>query len=224
MTKLSDTDFQHPQEYRTPTRLNIRELLTGDINRLAFVPRYSTTFLIRSENVAEHTAMVSIYCLMIARWVRKNTPLKIDLAKLLGRAAIHDLEEVRSGDVNRTYKHYDRTLHHRMNEVSEELLGESLSRVMQMDEGFVGWMLGGWREAKDNTPEGRILAFADMLQTVSFLSREWQLGNKTVIEPPVSLLHHFREMDSSNFDFLRPLVDQTWEFIQQTFGKEADNG
>lgn len=198
-------------------KMNLAELICGDVNRLSYVPRYSTTFLIRSENVAEHTALVSLYCVFIARWVESNTPIKIDMGKLMVRAAIHDLEEVRSGDTNRTYKHYDQLLRTKMNEVSGELLAESIAKILPRDEGFTQRTLLEWQNSKDDSPEGRILSLADFLQALSFISREYALGNRSVTEPPVSLPHHFKELEEPSFDFLRPLVDQARRYITDTF-------
>lgn len=224
--------------------LNIREMISGNPIRLRYVFRYSTSRVGCPESVAEHSFFVAFFCLLIGRWVEgayEAQPEKFALTciscgiptprpnmeVLLERALVHDLEEARSGDVPRPFKYSSPELRELLERASREAFKQVLDDVVveppSGDGGCYDYsdrdiLLEVWETAKDNSMEGRILAFADFLAVLGFMVQEAQHGGNR------SIAHHMKDMDvyfagfsKHDYDFLRPLVDQAAELIKEIF-------
>ena len=76
---------------------------------------------------------------------------------------------------------------------------------------------GIWEDAKDETPEGRILEFADFLCVLGFFNHEHEGGNRTVHNHIQDMQGYFHIFHDKRFDFIRPLVDQSSLLMQEIF-------
>ena len=206
--------------------LNIREMLTGNPARLRYVFRYSTSRVQHPESVAEHSFYVAFYCLMIWRWLEDNSPDEINThydsgkGELLERALLHDLEEARTGDFPRPFKHSNTSLKEMLSDASRMAMSDILERLVGSGQQKCD-MFDIWDDAKYEDIPGLILEFADFLAVLSFMCEEGAgAGNRSISE-------HVREMDkyfdifaSEKFDFIRPLIDQTIEIMKEVFPGE----
>jgi len=94
----------------------------------------------------------------------------IDLGVLLERALVHDLDESLTGDVLRTVKYGHPGLKQSLDEVSVRLLS-TLEDELSID------ILTAWRAAKTDDVEGDIIKVVDLLQVITYISEEINLGN-----------------------------------------------
>jgi len=155
-------------------------MLTGSIKRLAHVNRYSSLPVVRRENVAEHTCFVSIFCLLIGKDLQERG-WGVDYEKLLKSSLLHDIDESLSGDFLRCVKYGVPGL--------KTLLDEASHGFMRDIAGQIGIdLIPDWKDAKDGSLEGNILAVADLLGVVSYILEEFAAGNR-------HLLYILKEVD-----------------------------
>lgn len=191
--------------------LDLRELLIGYSVRLRYVNRFSTCRVMNPETVAEHSFFVAYYALMLVQWCEatissKCISLDIDRGKLLTRALVHDIDEAITGDVPRTFKYSDEKLRQMLNTVASQGV-EKLANKLWPSNPISLSMSENWKNAKDNTPEGRIIEFADFLSVLSYLYEEIRASNFIMREHVSSMQEYYDKFKHSDYDFLRPLVE-----------------
>lgn len=145
-----------------------------DLNmKMASISRYSQTHLIMNESVLEHTGCVSIMCYFIA----KSIDAKINIGELLTRAAIHDIDEIVTGDIPTTTKYKNPDITKAIKFVESENMSELSYNILGSAELF-----NTWGNAKDDTIEGAILATADLLAVLYKLWQETVLYNNRTMK------------------------------------------
>lgn len=204
--------------------LNIRYMLEGTPVRMRYTMRWATSRVSFPENVAEHSWFVCFYAMMIARWYVRvaigNEAFQNNfLGKVLQRAVLHDIEEARSGDIHRPFKHSTPELKKAMFNAAKEAAVQTLVPLTnggsQSNE-----LLDIWENAKDDSYAGRIVRFADLLAVLAFIKQEGKDGLKHLYLD--TLLPHFKEMEMAEFEFIRPLVTQAKIFMEETLnGKDV---
>ncbi len=194
------------------TNIDMRALLTGDVNRLRYITRYSTSLVLHRENVAEHSYYVSLYAMFISRWVDTNSSMNFDSdcqIEVLRRCLLHDIDECRTGDFQRPFKYRRPELKEAMDDAAAEEFSEAIAQIFPEDERYVRLLSLDWQDAKDDTIVGCIVAFADYLSVISHLYAEVSCANLSVMQHYKSLCQYTHRFDDHKFDFIRPLVDQT---------------
>jgi len=170
-----DVREEHPEG-----TLNIRAMLTGSIKRLAHVYRFSSLPVIRRENVAEHTCFVSIFCLLIGKDLEQRG-WNVDYEKLLKNSLLHDIDESLSGDFLRCVKYGIPGLKQLLDEASHGFM-KDIGDQLKID------LIPDWKDAKDESLEGSVLAVADLLGVISYVLEEFAGGNR-------HLLYILKEVD-----------------------------
>lgn len=155
-------------------------------------------------------------------------------ANLLQRALLHDLEEARSGDFPRPFKRSSPQLEAMLGEASLHAFRQVMSALGNIhldDADKVGpdittakasvWKeyCNCWLEAKDPSPQGLILEFADFLAVLSFLMGEGLgSGNHSIQEHVADMDTYFEKFSCSpEYDFIRPLIDQAAVLMKEVF-------
>jgi 5'-deoxynucleotidase YfbR-like HD superfamily hydrolase len=193
--------------------LDIREMLGGDTARLRYIKRFSTCRTVSTETVAEHTAFVVIYSALIATWCRENNvEPEVDLGLLLRRAALHDIEESRTGDFPRTFKHRTPVLRDAVEHAAKV---EALEVFKQLtdDEKVQDELFRAWAHAKDDTIEGKILEFSDFLSALAFVVEEKKVGNFCLSQHTGTFSKYLEKFTKTDYNFLRPLVRQAQQLV-----------
>jgi putative hydrolases of HD superfamily len=202
--------------------MNLRELLNGDCNRLRYVTRYSTAFVAQKESAAEHIYFVTLYSFCIAEWVESNTHYHVDKLLLLKRAILHDLEEARTGDIYRPFKHSNPDLRELMEQqglvefkhIMTHVFSDSLRHDSLQRELSDCWLL-----AKDEASiEGLILSFADYLSVLGFMWNEAHIANSTMHIHYDSMYEYAQRFEKEKYEVIRPLVNQAKELWEEVFG------
>jgi len=184
-------------------------MLIGMPTRLRYVNRFSTCRVIKQESVAEHCFFVALYSLIISKWVADNcknlAPLNVQ--EILARALLHDLDEAATGDVPRFFKYSDPALKTHLDEVAAEGVYQ-IAKKLWDNAGAIGWIVFSWRAAKNDTPEGRILEFADFLSVLSYSWEEVRQSNIIMKEHLTDMVGYYQRFTTKDFNFLRPLVEE----------------
>jgi 5'-deoxynucleotidase YfbR-like HD superfamily hydrolase len=200
--------------------LDLKALLTGSVTCTRNVLRYSIFPRHHAESVAEHSYFTALYAVVILKWLKVYPTEKYEQPNaetVLARALLHDVDESQSGDFVRRFKHSDPELKDLLHRVSRRFV---LKVMVQLDPchtgpgtGDVGYtMVQHWDNAKDHTIEGRIVAFADYLSVLSYIAQELELGNRRMLETMSELSHYGASFNGSEYDFIRPLVEQAQRF------------
>lgn len=162
--------------------LDINAALFGTIRRMHAVQRYSSLPVLRPENVAEHSWQVAMLSYMIGLDVREREHgWTVNMELLLSKAICHDLSEVLSGDIIRSFKHSSPEVSSAINRADEinmrklliELSGDPAWQNSRWSDVWIAWA-----NAKGTSRESGIVALADMLCVVSYCQEEHALGNR----------------------------------------------
>lgn len=204
--------------------LNLRDVLTGHASRLRYIKRFGTCRVTHPESVAEHSYYVCLYAYLVAEWVWIHVPLPIGqrswdglLGDVLSKAVFHDLEECRSGDFPRPFKHSDPKLRVMLEEAAVTAMEQVASPWTPGNPDMIKRHRDLWAAAKDRTFAGRIVAFADYLSCLSYLAQELIDNNHSMLEHTREMVAYTTEFDDKSYHFLRPLVDQAKEIIKEVF-------
>ena len=181
-------------------------------SRMSAIDRYSQTRLVNPESVLEHTGWVCFTCLMIADELMQNGE-HIDLGKLMSSAAIHDVEEIITGDIPSPTKYSSPEMTARLKQFEDKSARELLS----------GSMYAIWRNAKQGK-EGFIVELADKLAVVYKIQQETEeFGNNTLrghtdrIIPVLKSLYNKQTNDSviDNNNIIFNIIDEAIEICQK---------
>jgi 5'-deoxynucleotidase YfbR-like HD superfamily hydrolase len=144
------------------------------IQKLSNVQRYSQAALSKSENVLEHSALVSLIALHIANSLIADGVKNIDIGKIVIKCLIHDIEESEIGDIASPAKYHNENIASSIKEMEKAIAREIF------EESGIASMYSTWATAKKyNT--GVIVAFADSLTVLIKTHDEIVLrGNKTL--------------------------------------------
>ncbi len=204
-------DHVPPDPYHS-TSINMHTMLTGDVNRLRYIVRYSTSPVLHRENVAEHSYYVSLYGMFLCRWVKMNTTEGLDPfdeLTVLRRCLLHDMDEARTGDFQRPFKYRRPALKLAMDMAAGDEFKEIITELFVNDPEYVSLMVDHWEDDKDETRIGRIVSFADYLSVISYLHTEVSYANIFLAQHYESLCEYSHRFDGPEYDFLRPLINQT---------------
>lgn len=203
----------------TTSKINLRELLTGGPARLRYVYRYSTARVQHPETVAEHSHFVALYSLLIGKWVQYTQGYDVDMARLLERAIIHDLEEAVSGDFPRPFKYSTPELRAMLERASSAAMTQLVNKVTGVCTPISARLIETWHDAKDDTIEGRIVEFADFLGVMSFMMEEKAgNGNHSIERHCGDMDEYFQKFRGPKFAFLADLVHQAHVMMEEMFG------
>lgn len=197
--------------------MNLKALLTGDVNRLRYVTRYSSIFTLHKENVAEHSFYVGFYAMIIGSELNYRCRVTagenyVDMGKLLSKALIHDLEESRTGDVTRSFKHSSEALRVLIEERSKS---EVETAIQDLDLDSRHELQDYWNDSKDDSIEGRIIAFCDFLSVLSYMIFELNASNHTMWHQHETMIKYTQKFDDQKFDFIREWVNEAKEMTME---------
>lgn len=158
--------------------VNIFKIITGRLSRMSYVNRYSSFPVNRRENVAEHSYWVAVIAHIIALELIEQGE-RVSVEHVLKYALWHDVSEVVSGDVIRSYKHSNDAIREAMKDADED---NTYQLIRNQDFGSTALeVLSCWKYAKaDTTLEGQIVAFADMAAVAFYCREEDRSGNRAI--------------------------------------------
>jgi 5'-deoxynucleotidase YfbR-like HD superfamily hydrolase len=170
---------------------------------MSCISRYSQSYLLKPENVLEHTGFVAMLAYSIGvRLVIAGE--RIDFGKLLSKAVVHDMDEVITGDIPKTTKYANSTLSSLIHQFEDENMQKVSADVFCSMKPYIDW-----KEAKDDTKEGMIIRLCDSLAVVYKAWHEWIfLGNRSIKEFVLSVRESIDRMSFNLELFEKPEVMQ----------------
>ena len=141
---------------------------------LAHVVRFNGNPQHFPESVAEHSFYTAYFASVVLFFLKKAGE-KVDEAKVLKMALIHDVEEGFSGDIVSPFKHFNKEIMLAIEKVNEETIGfmfENLPKELHNE------YLKIWKEeSAQDAIESQVVKLADRLSLVSKCYEEMKVGN-----------------------------------------------
>jgi len=146
------------------------------LRRMAALSRFSQTHLVKSESVLEHTGFVCIFSMFLVHDLQACGE-DIDLSVVMEKAAIHDLDEIITGDIPRPTKYYNDAIRDAIERISSTNMGKIAENISCMPT----LLHRTWHTAKDEK-EGLIVSIADLAAVIYKAWQEFNLyGNRSII-------------------------------------------
>ena len=123
------------------------------------INRFSNRKLSVTDSDAQHTIRLQLYLLETHR----NVGNVFDLRKACFKALVHDLDEIGCSDVSRLFKYHDEEILKNIRRVSKEMLEEC---------DIPNEIIEEIENSKDDSIEGKLIEFFDVLDAYSTLNRE----------------------------------------------------
>jgi len=154
----------------------MKNQLLNILLNLQYIKRYSTHRVNCSQSVAAHSHVVICLAAIIAECEnarRGENEEKLDMLAIYSKAAWHDVPESMLGDIPAPTKNFDDEMRAKTKQIETKLFDEALLHLP--------------REAKKNIRratlnckdgiEGEIIALADLLERLIYLTEERRSGN-----------------------------------------------
>jgi 5'-deoxynucleotidase YfbR-like HD superfamily hydrolase len=136
------------------------------------IKRYSRDRLLKEESVLCHTGWICTWLIIAGQDYERFTGERIDWGKMLQRAAVHDMDEIGTGDIPRLTKYASEALR-----ASIGLLEEA--SIFTLEEHLGTSLMTFWASSKDESDEGKLLHLADLASVVYKARDEIEnLGNR----------------------------------------------
>lgn len=180
-------------------RINLMEMLTGNLQRLRYVIRFSTCHRVHNESVAEHSFYVAMFTKLIGmESIASGTTPNLDLELAISRALMHDVEEARTGDFPRPFKHSTPGLKESLDRASSEAYRQCFNSIfdncnLKME------LHNQWRYAKTNPQEGSLVEFADYLSVLAYIYQEIRGSNSTMAEHLIEMQKYQHIFETPEF-------------------------
>lgn len=147
-----------------------------DARNLMELKRYQNKFMFKRRSVAEHMWSVAKIAEGLAIWEERKFLNKVDMGLLLERAINHDVIEKVTGDIIATTKKRTKQMQIALAEIELIAFEEEIQADIPVSwrGRFKGYMLN----PKEDDIEGKILAAADIIDTILEAVEEVKLGNK----------------------------------------------
>lgn len=170
------------------------------------VRRWSQIHCAREESSLEHTAAVALIALKIAN----ECPYDVNVAKLLTKALLHDMEETITGDIMTPVKYHDEELTKAIKSFEREA-GKTVAEKV-----FGDWSYEYWLNAKDHTVEGSIIRIADKAAVVYKFKQEISLGNSSFCQYEENIWNALHEIKcETKFIDLYPYIHELMDILQE---------
>lgn len=182
--------------------IDLNEYMTN-VDGLRNLVRYQSAPRVSSETVAEHSYYVAAYVLKLHNYY------EFDLKKALTMAILHDYAETFISDVPHPIKKQFPLIEQELNKAEHKIISEHISSE------FACW-IDGFNNT--DTPEGCIVAFADILSVIAYAKYEIGLGNSKYMKDVLdrAKIRVYRVIDMCE-KFLYPNVDNgiIYELIEE---------
>lgn len=196
----------------------IYQFLTWDLFTMSDIQRYSWAKVIIKENLAEHSYYVSVLADLITEDLIKRYPQKeINRLNVLRFALYHDYEEVYTWDIVTPVKYKSDEFRKGLEHLWKILLNEGVKNNFINNEHIwerIRLSNSEYGIKKDKDLENRIVKFADLLQSLSYVVKEVNLWN-SYMEIKVKRIIKTMINKYSTSHYFRPYIKDLFEIIKQ---------
>lgn len=142
--------------------------------KLELIHRFNTTFRIKNESVASHTFFVMLISRELCKKYEEKFHAHLDLLKIYEMGLIHDIPEMKLGDVT----HEVKMQHAEIKTAIDNCEISELRKIFSADDGRSEYMYTEF--TNNNNIETRIVHLADVLSVILYIENEMSLGNRNV--------------------------------------------
>ena len=141
----------------------------------------------------------------------KHEDLKLfDVSEIVKRALLHDLEESVTGDILYPLHNKSPRFKEKLDDVRNMCVDQELFE--ELPEKLRKYYIRLWKTSKDNTKEGKMIAFADKFEILMFSIQELDIGNKCFYEV------YNNAVDIINLRFFFASAHPVIQEIRSTYG------
>lgn len=133
----------------------LKELTAFD--KLSNIKRFPTAKMLKQRSVADHIIGCNSIAIVLYKWF-KLKGVNFDLQNVIYRIALHDLPEIKTGDIKQPIKHSSKELLDAINKLEEEFVGNTMLAYIASD-------IMNAKDTKDL--EGFIVCLCDILQCMT---------------------------------------------------------
>jgi len=154
----------------------MKNQLLNILLNLQYIKRYSTHRVNYPQSVAAHSHVVTCLAAIIAECEnarREENEEKLDMLAIYSKATWHDVPEAMLGDIPAPTKHFDDEMRNKIGEIEKKLFDEALLHLPREAKKNIR---RATLNCKDGT-EGEIIALADLLERLIYLTEERRSGN-----------------------------------------------
>lgn len=177
-------------------RKAINKLSNPDIYKLSEIIRYSNKIKIKNENVAEHSFYVVYNTMNICNYFNLDKDTRF---KALEFAAIHDVPEMLTGDINFDIKFNNPDLNKLLYGLELHLMEQNLPEFVELYQLYS-------LEKRSETLPSLVVELADRISALQYMLREMELGNQS------SEMEMMRERQE---DLISETIDKIKEKIKE---------
>ncbi len=139
---------------KTPTVINAFSMIA----QADSIRRYSRDRVLVEESVMAHTGWCAMWCVFMGKQFERETNQTLNWGELLFKCAVHDLDEIGTGDIPRTTKYATPQVHRALDIVATGFVF-MLERQLEVRPGDLSHP---WMHAKHPTLEGWMIKYADI--------------------------------------------------------------
>lgn len=167
--------------------------------QISSVRRFSTVFLAKDENIAEHSCAVALLCYTIYFDVLNNTSHSlpancledIDINLVMRHAILHDLDEIVTGDITRNTKYMNEEIHAAIDKTSTYAIA-FISKVFGEHFNDINY------KHCLNEKMASFIKAVDFLTVLYKIDWEISLGNNDIIDMCPEIIKFSNEIKSKN--------------------------
>ena len=191
-----------------------------ETRKLMELKRYQNRFMFKRRSVAEHMWSVAKIAQGLAIWEERKFDHPVDMGKLLELCINHDVIEMATGDIIATTKKRTKDMEKALEEIEAIAYEEEIMEDLPVSwrERFRSYML----DPKSQGIEGRLLAAADIIDTVMEAIEEVKLGNtefEKILKEVMALLITI-DLDSVRYFIKYAMLDFGLDYTRY-YGKEV---
>jgi 5'-deoxynucleotidase YfbR-like HD superfamily hydrolase len=198
----------------------------GLLSGLSGTQRFSNAKLIHPESVLEHLGAVTLMCFLIAHEMGERG---IDAGELLGKAVVHDVEEMLTGDIPRTTKHSSQPVKDMFASITVTSMTAIADSLELKSEALFQLHL-----AAKKSLSGMIVQLADTLAVVYKIQEEAiDRGNRSMMSRAGSVVAQLEmcqakigasvDLTLQSQLFLQSLIDQARVIVARAHGLMGDS-
>lgn len=201
----------------------IKQLITSDLFTMSTITRYSWAYIIKWENLAEHSYYVTVLADLIAEDIHKRFPdRQIDRHKVLLYWLYHDYEEVYTWDIVTPVKYKSTDFRDKLEDLGDLLMKEWTQQNFK-DNSHIGDRIYNanklYESKKDKVLENRVVKFADTLQSLIYVIRETNMWNIYMEDKLTRIIDGLIKKYSTS-RYFRPYISnlkqiiESWEILK----------
>jgi len=147
------------------------------VQKLRYIDRCSNLPHIKPYSVAQHSFYLALYAMVFAHL--ENERLEgyyYNLELVLQKALVHDLEECETGDILYPLHDENPDFKERLDYIREKCVKEKIFEELPEITGLK--LKEAWLTAKDDSPEGQLVACMDKFEILIYAVTEIEIGNQ----------------------------------------------